>query len=191
MTTVAFISAVLALLLAPGPTNTLMGLAGAQGGIGRVLRFIPAELAGYLATILPLVWLGQELLATWPSAALLLKLVAATWVMFLAVRLWGVRSDGGATAEVTGLRILVTTMLNPKALIFGLVLLPAPQSPQFPGRMALFLLAVTAVGLIWGGAGAITRQTAGGSHRLHLLQRAASVWLAIVSVTLVAGVLRV
>lgn len=31
MSLAAFLSAVLALLLAPGPTNTLMGLAGARG----------------------------------------------------------------------------------------------------------------------------------------------------------------
>lgn len=57
----AFLSAVLALLATPGPTNTLMALAGAEGGVGRVARLLPAELAGHLTTILPLVWLGGAL----------------------------------------------------------------------------------------------------------------------------------
>ncbi len=40
--------ALLVLLLTPGPTNTLMALAGAERGWTRALRLIPAELAGYL-----------------------------------------------------------------------------------------------------------------------------------------------
>lgn len=142
MTLAAFISAVLALLLAPGPTNTLTGLAGAQGGLARVLRLIPAELGGYLTTILPLALAGAELFGHWPAAAAALKLAAAVWVLFLAVRLWGVRSGEGQMALVDARRIYVTTMLNPKALIFGLVLLPAPQAAEFPARLAIFILLV-------------------------------------------------
>jgi threonine/homoserine/homoserine lactone efflux protein len=88
MTLTAFLSAVLALLLAPGPTNTLMGLAGAQRGLRGVMRLLPAELFGYLTTILPLIYLGAEVLGQWPVAAVVLKIAAALWVMFLAINLW-------------------------------------------------------------------------------------------------------
>lgn len=189
MTLAAFISAVLALLLAPGPTNTLMGLAGAQGGVRRVLRLIPAELLGYLTTILPLVFLGAELLARWPVAAVALKLAAAAWVMVLAVKLWSRSDDGDNPAEVTTRRIALTTMLNPKALIFGLVLLPAPDEAMFLPRLGMFILLVIAVALVWGTAGTLTRMGDGGARRLQLVQRAASLWLGFVAVTLVAGVI--
>lgn len=189
MTTIAFISAVLALLLAPGPTNTLMGLAGAQRGIGRVIRLIPAELTGYLTTILPLVFLGHEVLARWPVAAVALKLAAAAWVMILAVKLWGRDDADEAPADVTARRVALTTLLNPKALIFGLVLLPAPDSAGFLPRLALFVLMVAGVAMIWGLAGTLTRIGDGGDARLRLIQRAASLWLGFVSVTLVAGVI--
>ena len=46
--------ALLALLLTPGPTNTLMALAGAERGLGGAARLIPAEIAAYLAVTLPL-----------------------------------------------------------------------------------------------------------------------------------------
>jgi threonine/homoserine/homoserine lactone efflux protein len=46
--------AVLVLLLTPGPTNSLMLLAGAERGLTGALRLIPAEVAGYLLTVLPL-----------------------------------------------------------------------------------------------------------------------------------------
>jgi len=186
MTTATFLSAVLALLLAPGPTNTLMGLAGAQAGLRGVVRLLPAELFGYLTTILPLVYLGAELLGRWPAAAAL-KLAAALWVMVLAVKLW--RRDGtGTRSEVTAQKVYLTTMLNPKALIFGLVLLPAPEAPQFALQLGLFCSLVMAVALVWGTAGTLT-QAGGGDRRLLIIQRIASVWLAIVSVTLITGVI--
>lgn len=190
MSFAAFASAVLALLLAPGPTNVLMALAGAGGGVGRVLRLVPMALAGYLAVVVPLAWLGAEMLGRWPALAVGLKLAAAGWVMVLAVRLWGLRGAGGGVGEVTAGRVLVTTMLNPKALIFGLVLLPAPADQAFLPRLALFCLMVAGVSLVWGSAGQIAQGGQGGAARLRVIQRVASVWLAFVSVTLIAGVLR-
>lgn len=189
MTSTAFISAVLALLLAPGPTNTLMGVAGAQRGLSGVVRLLPAELLGYLTTIMPLIYLGTELLAHWPVAAVVLKLAAAAWVMLLAVRLWGLRGNADGHNLVTARRVYVTTMLNPKALIFGLVLLPAAGDPQLAPRLGLFCLMVIAVALVWGTAGMLTQVSGGDGRRLLAVQRIASVWLAIVSVTLIAGVI--
>lgn len=190
MTLPAFISAVLALLLAPGPTNTLMGLAGARRGLRGVVRLLPAELFGYLTTILPLIYLGAEVLEQWSVAAVVLKVAAALWVMFLAINLWGRRGATGASSEVTARRVYLTTMLNPKALIFGLVLLPAPADPQFAPRLGLFCLMVMAVALVWGGVGKLTQKGGGDAGRLLIIQRIAAVWLAIVSVTLITGVIR-
>lgn len=190
MTYFAFLSAVLALLLAPGPTNTLMGIAGARGGLGASARLLPAELAGYLTAILPLTWLGAELLARFPSASVALKVVAAVWVMFLAVRLWCMPGDAQNGSGVTAGRVYLTTVLNPKALIFGLVLLPSPADSQFLPRLFAFCIMVMVVAMLWGGFGRLTQAGDGGNRRLLLVQRAASIWLAVVSVTLITGVLR-
>jgi threonine/homoserine/homoserine lactone efflux protein len=54
--------AILALLLTPGPTNSLMLLAGAERGLLRASRLIPAELMGYLTTVVPLALVGQSVL---------------------------------------------------------------------------------------------------------------------------------
>lgn len=185
---IAFVSAVLALLLAPGPTNTLIAVAGAQGGWRRVTRLLPAELLGYLVVIVPLAWFGSALLAQAPALAAGLQLAAAAWVMLLAVRLWRSGPGADAGAEVTARKVLLTTMLNPKALIFGLVLLPAADHAEFAPKLALFAAMVVAVALVWGAAGALTRAGAGGAGRLHLTQRIASLWLGIVSISLVAGI---
>ncbi len=182
MTLAGFVLAVLALLLAPGPTNTLMGVAGARHGPGRVLRLLPAELAGYLTVILPLAFLGAPLLAAAPVLASLLKLASALWVAVLALRLWRVRAGAAAAAVVTARRIYATTLLNPKALVFGLVLLPGPQDAAFPARLALFGLMVGAAALVWGGAGVLT-----GGRRLETVQRLAAIWLGMVAASLLLG----
>ena len=69
------------------------------------------------------------------------------------------------------------------------MLLPGPQESQFALKLSLFCLIVVAVALAWG-AGVLTQLNGGNGYRLLLAQRIASLWLAIVSVTLIAGVIR-
>ena len=190
MTLPAFLSAILALLLAPGPTNALMALGAAAGGWQRALRLTAAALLGYVSTVLPLAVLGTQLHQHWPTAATTLTVLSSIWVMFLAVRLWTAPSRNGGSGEVTTTKVYLTTVMNPKALSVGLVLLPAPDSPAFPLKLGLFLAIVVVAGLVWNGAGALARMGSDGTARLRTIQRAASVWLAIVSVTLIAGAVR-
>jgi hypothetical protein len=46
------------------------------------------------------------------------------------------------------------------------------------------------VALLWGAAGALSRSHANGGFRLKVVQRIASVWLGIVSVTLLLGLVQ-
>lgn len=179
--------AVLALLLTPGPTNSLMLLAGAERGMGAAARLIPAELAGYLLTVVPLTLIGQKVLQAWPGLALAVALLAAVWVALLAVRLWRVTAVQ-AQASVGARALFVTTALNPKALIFGMVLLPSTD--RLAGNLALFAGLVVAVALLWAAIGAGLRGASGtgkiGQPRaLFVLRRLASVVLAVMSVLLV------
>ena len=186
MSLTAFVLAALALLLAPGPTNTLMAVAGAQRGLGHVLRLLPAEMLGYAITIGPLLWLGAPLLARWPALGAGLTLAAAAWVLVLAVRLWRPGPDGADMAGIDPRRVCLTTILNPKAAVFGLVLLPAPTSAGLALRLALFLLMVAGAALAWATLGALSRRGAGASQDPRLVQRIASAWLACIALTLIA-----
>lgn len=190
MALTAFALAVLALLLAPGPTNTLMAVAGAERGVRHVLRLLPAELAGYLTTVLPLVFLGAQVIEAAPALAVVLKLAAAAWVMVLAVRLWRAAPGDAAMGGVGARRVYLTTVLNPKAMVFGLALLPAPHDPEFAIRLGLFCLMVTGAAMLWGCAGALARAGQGGARRLALVRRLASAWLGFVSVSLVLDAIR-
>lgn len=184
-----FFSAALALLLVPGPTNTLMGLAGARHGVGRVVQLLPAELSGYLTTILPLVWFGTELLIQFPVASVALKIGAAGWIMFLALKLWGRRGRSDERLELTMGRVYLTTLLNPKALVLGLVLLPAEEKSVAAAKLCIFVVLVVSAALTWGVVGRMARSGGEERQRTQLIQRVASFWLATISISLVAGVL--
>lgn len=188
MTLTTFLIAVLGLLLTPGPTNTLMAVAGAERGARRALRLIPAELAGYLTTVLPLALAGAVWLEHMPAARPAIAAAAAVWVMLLAVQVWRLPAQDGTNAgvSVTAGRIFLTTLLNPKALIFGLVLLPPRAGLEL--RLAGFAVLVVAVALVWIGLGTLLRRT-GQDHAPGLspgLRRAAAGWLAVLSVMLAA-----
>jgi threonine/homoserine/homoserine lactone efflux protein len=183
MPTAELALAVLLLLLTPGPTNTLILLAGAEHGLPGAVRLIPAELAGYLLAVVPLALAGQTVLRAWPDLRLAVALLAAAWVGLLALRLW--RQPPATAAGLVSVRtVLVTTALNPKALIFGLVLLPAPG--RLAETLALFAALVVLVALVWATAGSCLRDRAARPLRaLGALRRLASVVLAAMSVALV------
>jgi len=153
----AFFFSALALLLVPGPTNSLMGVAGAQRGLLHVARLLTAEIAGYLTAILPFALIGTELLARFTAFGIALKLVAAIWTMVLALKLWHARAGNDHGGAVTLRQIYITTALNPKALIFALVLLPAVNDSAFALRLALFCVLVVLAALVWGSVGALMR----------------------------------
>jgi len=171
--------AVLVLLVTPGPTNTLLFLAGTERGWARSLRLIPAELAGYLTGVIPLMLLGAALLARFPALEPAITLLAAIWIAILAARLIRPSRATLADAAVSGRLVFLTTLLNPKALIFGLVLLPGLAAAS---NLAIFAAEVVVVAAGWAAAGAVLAK--GQSGWLLVLRRVAAVWLAVVAATL-------
>lgn len=184
MTHLELTLAILALLVTPGPTNTLMVLAGAERGLSRGLALIPAELAGYLLTVVPLTLAGGPLLQDLPQARAGVAVAAGLWVAVLALRLWHLPDAAEDRPGVGAGQVFLTTLLNPKALIFGLVQLPSPA--QVGGRLALFAGLVVAVALLWVAAGAgLGRRQGRPSPLVPALRRGASLWLGALSVALV------
>ena len=176
--------AMLALLVTPGPTNTLMVLTGAERGLPRGLALIPAELAGYLLTVAPLTLAGAPLLQDLPQARAGLAVAAGLWVAVLALRLWRLPGADKGRPAVSAGQVFLTTLLNPKALIFGLVLLPSPS--QAASHLALFAGLVVAVAVLWVAAGAgLGRRQGRPSPLVPALRRGASLWLGALSVALV------
>lgn len=119
---VTFVATTLALLGLPGPTNTLLATAGGLMGVRRAIRLIPAELSGYLLAISIIAVVLRPVLAANPALALQLRLVAGAILLFLAVRLW--LTPPAAIEGIRAWQVFMTTLFNPKALVFALSVIP-------------------------------------------------------------------
>lgn len=170
----SFLLGSLALLATPGPTNTLLAASGAVLGVRASLRLIPAELAGYLIAIGLLSLLIVPLMARLPVLAPLLKGAAALFLVWSAISLWRAagRIANGAPPPATPRRVFLTTLLNPKAIVFAIVLFPG-RDPAW--SLPLFSGLVTSVAFGWilighglGRIGGATRPT-GRVNRLTAL----------------------
>jgi len=177
--------ALLALLLTPGPTNTLILLAGNEGGWRRVLALLPVEVTAYLSVIAPLALLADVLAQEIAGLRPVVAILAGLWVFYLAIRLWRPARAAEMAGNVTAARVAVTTLLNPKGLIMGLVLLPAAGATG--AAFGLLAGCILLVALLWGGAGVVMRGATPFTPGLPLIRRAAAVWLAGLSIVLLAG----
>ncbi len=124
MSLFAFAATVLLLLLTPGPTNTLLALSGAAKGVRRSMPLMGGELAGYMTTVLPLATFAGPWLEGQPLLADIVRLCAAAWVLMLAVRLWAMPVASASETHIDARAVYWTTVMNPKGLIIGLVLVP-------------------------------------------------------------------
>lgn len=178
MTVTELAFALLALLLSPGPTNALLAMSGAQGARGLALPLL--VLGAYLATVLPLTFWGGVWLNSLPQVKTGLTLCAAFWVAALALRLW--RTDGfSLTATVTPWQLALTTLLNPKALVIGLVLLPKVPAPL---GLSLFAVIVLLVSTLWLRLGASLP-----SGARPMVNRGGALWLGALAALLLGRVL--
>lgn len=145
----AFVLASLALLLTPGPTNTLLAAAGAQAGVRASVTLPVGEALGYLLTII-LSHIALDILSKHPGAIVAMKALAALWLMYSAFLLW--RQPTASCRSACGIslrRILVTTALNPKAIITGTFVLPNLMPAAFLPALAIFLTLSMLTGFGW------------------------------------------
>lgn len=171
-----FIAAVLSLLATPGPTNTLLATSGAVDGFRRSLPLLLAELAGYLIAVSLIGFLLRPVLLAMPVLGIALKLAVTLYLLYVALKLWrsGALAQSQARA-VTAPALFVATLLNPKAIIFALSILPFGH-PQLVPYLAGFATLVVSVGAIWIGIGRAAGAAAGTRYARHV-PRVASVIL--------------
>ena len=171
-----FLLAVLTILGTPGPTNTLLATSGATAGVRPSLPLLFAELSGYLIAILLIRGVLSPVIAMWPLAGTVLKVMVASYVCWIAVRLW-VRPSALTTAMRVSFRmVFFTTLLNPKAIIFALTVIPLTH-PQLWMFFAAFAVAVLGCGMGWILIGGVIGATSRGKHQ-GIIQRVAAIVLA-------------
>ena len=150
-----FALAVLAILATPGPTNTLLATGAASAGFRRALPLIPAEAAGYLIAISVIGYGLGPVVAASPLLGLSLRFAVGTYLVAIAWKLWrGARHPALLAGIVTPARVFLTTLVNPKAIVFALGIVPL-QADQGWAYLLSFACLVAGVALGWIGFGVL------------------------------------
>jgi threonine/homoserine/homoserine lactone efflux protein len=184
-----FLGAV-AVLATPGPTNTLLATSGAISGFRRSLPLLDGELGGYLLAIVVLLSLVGPIVAAMPAFGLVLRIVVCLYLLYLAAMLW--RQSGLPIADarpIGPLRVFVTTLLNPKAIIFAFTLLPLGQSDGLVAalpRLGALSVLIVLIGTCWIAAGSSLQRGYHGIAKPRVGYRAGAVALVLVA-ALVSG----
>lgn len=148
------VSALLLLLLAPGPTNTLLFRAGVLFGFRASWRLALVECLAYLLQVS--VW-GVALLylATYsPWALKLTQLVAVCYLLYVSFKLWQRKSGDSDPGRdrFSGLYFFWLTVMNPKGLLIVSFIAPANAFASLQGYAGFMLtlsLVVIPVGAAW------------------------------------------
>jgi threonine/homoserine/homoserine lactone efflux protein len=184
---IEFCLAVVALLAVPGPTNTLLAASGSMVGFRRSLRLVLGELSGYVVSILTLRATVGVLVGQSGNAQIVLRVLVATYLAYLSIRLWR-ETPSARGMLVSTRRVFITTLVNPKAFVFALLLIPPqPTSPAF--YYGAFALLVAGIGPLWILAGHLARRVAGDGSVPHVA-RVASLALVAFAAIVVFGIFR-
>ncbi len=163
---VSFMIGALALLATPGPTNTLLATSGATCGFSKSLVLLCGELLGYLIAIAVLIAAVGPIVALMPAVGFALRIAVGLYLLRAAWMLW-------QQTEVTLLgrraitiqRVFVTTLLNPKAIIFAFTLIPfgarGDLTKSLPWLGVLSLL-IAIIGTCWIAAGMVVQRSVTG-----------------------------
>ena len=160
---------VLGVLAIPGPTNSLLFVSGVSRGFRASLNLILAEVGAYIISISLLVFALEPATRTHSTLPQLLRVVCSLYLAQMAVGLW---RSGGREAQgshpITVLRVFLTTLMNPKNLIFAFGIFPTPSagSSEMLPYLAGFSAICTGVASGWIAAGAMLHSR--GTHTMHL-----------------------
>lgn len=177
MTPALFALALSLLLLTPGPTNTLLAIAGSARRKGWAVCCMGAELAGYAIAVLPVHFLAAPVIEAHPLFGRVVTAVAALWVLTLSVRLWGASLEPGTAATVTPRLVFFTTLLNPKALVIALALLPAGESGDLYLCLGLMAVLIPVAAAVWLTLGGTVIRALGERHPALVMRAASSAML--------------
>ena len=150
----ATVSALMLLLLAPGPTNTLLFRAGVLFGFRASWTLALTECLAYLLQVS--LW-GVALLylaAYSPWALKATQLAAACYLLYVSYKLWQRKNsvNNPGSDRFSGLYFFWLTVMNPKGLLIVSFIAPVgtfATLPGYAGFMATLALVVIPVGAAW------------------------------------------
>lgn len=182
-----FVLTVLMILSTPGPTNTLLATSGAVHGVWRSLVLLPFESSGYLISILTLGLVVGPLLAASSALSIGLRLMVGVYLVWLGIGLWRQGSLLGDRPRIVGPRqVFITTLLNPKAIIFALGVVPFDSIHVWIYLLG-FLVMLVIVGLGWILLGTGVGRVAHARGIADLVPRTGAVALALFAILIVTS----
>ncbi len=192
----SFLMAAAAMEFTPGPNMAWLALLAASAGRAAGLAAVAGIALGLALQGLAAALGVAALMAAWPDLAVALHLAGVGYLVWLAIGSWrdAARPEhhlpGGGEGATTGFRHgLVSNLLNPKAAVFFVAVLPGflPGAPALAGTLllsAVYLAIASAVHLgIVLAAGAVRPwlEDPAVSARLHRVQAvvllAVAAWL--------------
>ncbi len=165
-----FLFEVFCVLAIPGPTNSLLFVSGVSRGFRASLNLILAEVVAYLISISCLVLILEPATKAHSTVGQLLRVLCSLYLAQMAVWLWrsGTREVPDASHPITFRRVFLTTLVNPKNLIFAFGIFPLPTAG--PGEMLPYLGSFSAIctgaASGWIAGGALLHSA--GAHKMHL-----------------------
>ncbi|MFL9926751.1 LysE family transporter [Herbaspirillum lusitanum] len=153
-----FLLSVALILLTPGPTNTLLALAGLGLGVRRALPLLAFELAGYFISISLWGILLAPVQLHYPWIATLVRIASSAYLAYTAVMVWRDARllQTPQQKTITPGVLFVATLLNPKGLLFALVIFPAhtfEAMHSYALAMLSFACLLVPIGACWIGLG--------------------------------------
>lgn len=149
MSFTSFILAAALILITPGPTNTILAASGSVMGWRRAGYLPLAEAAGYLLAITACLVVAASLESV-PGAMSMMKAIAAMWLLHSASNLWRQTPQANAAGlSITIRRVFLTTLLNPKALLVGAILIPQIEPDLQYFAVLVFLALSICAGAAW------------------------------------------
>ena len=163
-----FLLEVLAVLAIPGPTNSLLFVSGVTRGFRKSLNLIPAEVTAYLISLSFLILVIEPASRDHSTVTQLLRVICSLYLAYVALWLWrSGTQDIDVSHPITFLRVLLTTLVNPKNLIlaFGIFPTPPAASSEILPYLGSFSAICMGVAASWIAAGALLHSTA--AHKVH------------------------
>src|SRR4051812_17528845 len=121
-----FILSVVTPLAPARPTNTLVSASGVAVGFLKSLRLVGGGGSGDLVAIVLLMHILAPFVTGAPAGPIVAKAFGSVVLVLLAVRLWrhAEAEIAAAVGPISVGQVFVTTLFNPKALIFAFVIFP-------------------------------------------------------------------
>jgi threonine/homoserine/homoserine lactone efflux protein len=121
-----FLAEVFGVLAMPGPTNSLLFVSGATRGLRAGLHLPLAEVTAYLMTVSILIFVVGPAAEGHSIVGQLLRVLCSIYLAYMAVFLWRAGTPNvDVDHPMTALRIVLTTLVNPKNLLFAFAIFPA------------------------------------------------------------------